>query len=87
VQLFDEEVSMTATQLTPVDSAACRAAMGAVATPVSVVTAMAEAPHGTTVSAFCSLSLDPPLVLVSLGKDSDLLAIIAAHDGSGSMTT
>jgi flavin reductase (DIM6/NTAB) family NADH-FMN oxidoreductase RutF len=67
---------MAATQLTPVDSAAFRAAMGAVATPVAVVTAMVEVPHGTTVSAFCSLSLDPPLVLVSLGKDSDLLAIV-----------
>lgn len=58
----------------PVDAATFRAVMGAVCTPVSVVTAMAgDRPHGTTVSAFASLSLDPPMVLVSLDKSSELL--------------
>jgi flavin reductase (DIM6/NTAB) family NADH-FMN oxidoreductase RutF len=48
--------------------------MASVCTPVSVVTAMAgDRPHGTTVSAFTSLSLDPPMVLVSLDKTSELL--------------
>lgn len=61
---------------TPVASAAFRGAMGAVATPVSVVTALLDQPHGTTVSAFCSLSLDPPMVLISLASDSDLLGIV-----------
>jgi flavin reductase (DIM6/NTAB) family NADH-FMN oxidoreductase RutF len=75
---FHEETLMAVTpqSVTPVDSRDFRGAMGAVATPVSVVTAMLEEPHGTTVSAFCSLSLDPPMVLVSLQGDSDLLAII-----------
>jgi flavin reductase (DIM6/NTAB) family NADH-FMN oxidoreductase RutF len=51
--------------------------MGSVCTPVSVVTAMAgDRPHGTTVSAFASLSLDPPMVLVSLDRSSDLLHIV-----------
>ncbi|WP_254206016.1 flavin reductase family protein [Nocardia alni] len=51
--------------------------MAAVCTPVSVVTAMADGlPHGTTVSAFASLSMDPPMVLVSLDRGSDLLAIV-----------
>jgi Flavin reductase like domain len=37
--------------------------MGEVCTAVTVVTAMdGNRPHGTTVSAFSSLSLDPPLV-------------------------
>jgi flavin reductase (DIM6/NTAB) family NADH-FMN oxidoreductase RutF len=51
--------------------------MGSVCTPVSVVTAMAGGrPHGTTVSAFASLSLDPPMVLVSLDRSSDLLRLV-----------
>ena len=33
-------------------------------------------PHGTTVSAFCSLSLNPPLVLVALDRSSDLLPLV-----------
>ncbi|WP_250003607.1 flavin reductase family protein [Actinoplanes sp. M2I2] len=54
-----------------------RAVMGAVATPVAVVTAMDHGrPHGTTVSAFTSLSLDPPMVLVALDRDSALLSIV-----------
>ncbi|MEU6225504.1 flavin reductase family protein [Streptomyces sp. NPDC047042] len=54
-----------------------RDAMAAVASPVAVVTAMdGERPHGTTVSAFASLSLTPPMILVSLDNRSRLLAII-----------
>jgi flavin reductase (DIM6/NTAB) family NADH-FMN oxidoreductase RutF len=48
-----------------------RSVMGAVATPVAVATAMDQrGPHGTTVSAFTSLSLDPPMVLVALDRGS-----------------
>ncbi|MEU1997988.1 flavin reductase family protein [Nocardia gamkensis] len=51
--------------------------MAAVCTPVSVVTAMdGERPHGTTVSAFASLSMRPPMILVALDHGSELLAII-----------
>jgi flavin reductase (DIM6/NTAB) family NADH-FMN oxidoreductase RutF len=54
-----------------------REALAGVCTPVSVVTSHREGhPHGTTVSAFCSLSLEPPMVLVSLARSSDLLAIV-----------
>lgn len=55
-----------------------REVMASVCTPVSVVTAMAEEglPHGTTVSAFTSLSMDPPMVLVSLDRASELLALV-----------
>jgi flavin reductase (DIM6/NTAB) family NADH-FMN oxidoreductase RutF len=60
-----------------VDAAAFRAALGAVCAPVAVVTSFFDhRPHGTTVSAFCSLSLEPPLVLVALDRDSDLLRMI-----------
>ena len=52
-----------------------RAVMAGVATPVSVVTTLTDsAPHGTTVSAFASLSMTPPMVLVSLDRGSELLA-------------
>jgi flavin reductase (DIM6/NTAB) family NADH-FMN oxidoreductase RutF len=62
-----------------VDPAAFRTVMGEVCTAVTVVTAMdGSRPHGTTVSAFSSLSLDPPLVLVSLDRGSQLLAVIGA---------
>ena len=57
--------------------AAFRAAMASICTPVSVVTTLADGlPYGTTVSAFASLSLQPPMVLVSLDLGSDLLVLI-----------
>ncbi|MEI7033594.1 flavin reductase family protein [Streptomyces pratensis] len=56
---------------------AFRDVMAAVASPVAVVTALdGSRPHGTTVSAFASLSLAPPMVLVSLDERSHLLAVI-----------
>ncbi|MCC3268537.1 flavin reductase family protein [Arthrobacter gengyunqii] len=72
-----EEVPVDTHAEVVVDPQAFRAAMGAVATPVSIVTTTLDVPHGTTVSAFASLSLDPPMVLVSLQHDSDLLELIA----------
>ncbi|MEU0334054.1 flavin reductase family protein [Streptomyces sp. NPDC006193] len=53
-----------------VDPAAFRSAMAALAAPVTVVTCYDElgAPRGMTVSAACSLSLDPPLFLVCLDR-------------------
>lgn len=60
-----------------VDREEFTAALAGVCTPVSVVTSHHEGrPHGTTVSAFCSLSLEPPMVLVSLDRSSDLLAMV-----------
>lgn len=54
-----------------------RTVMAHVATPVAVVTTLADGdPYGTTVSAFASLSLHPPMVLGALDKSSDLLAAI-----------
>jgi flavin reductase (DIM6/NTAB) family NADH-FMN oxidoreductase RutF len=64
----------------PVDAelqARFREVMAGVPTPVSVVTSTAGGlPHGTTVSAFASLSMTPPMVLVSLDRGSDLLAVV-----------
>ncbi|MDQ0382301.1 flavin reductase family protein [Amycolatopsis thermophila] len=54
-----------------------REVMARVCTPVSVVTTLdGQRPHGTTVSAFSSLSLRPPMVLVALDRASDLLALV-----------
>jgi flavin reductase (DIM6/NTAB) family NADH-FMN oxidoreductase RutF len=54
-----------------------KAAMGSVCTPVSVVTAFdGVRPHGTTVSAICSLSLTPPMVMLALDERSALLQVL-----------
>lgn len=60
-----------------IDPAKFRRAMGQFATGVTVVTTRdAEGrPLGLTVSSFCSVSLDPPLVLVCVDNRSE------AHDG------
>lgn len=51
--------------------------MAHVATPVAVVTSTEEGqPVGTTVSAFMSLSMSPPMILTALDKNSDTLASI-----------
>lgn len=61
-----------------------RAVMAQVASPVSVVTTTAQGrPHGTTVSAFTSLSFEPPMLLVSLKRDSELLAAILSSGRFG----
>jgi flavin reductase ActVB len=54
----------------PVSSADFRSALSRFASGVSVVTTKdaAQKPFGITVSAFCSVSLDPPLVLICIEK-------------------
>ncbi|MGW1076000.1 flavin reductase family protein [Streptomyces sp. NPDC002537] len=53
------------------DARRLRACLGHFATGVAVVTCEGDgAPHGATVNAFTAVSLDPPLVLVSLHRDS-----------------
>ncbi len=55
-----------------------REALGHWASGVAIVTSRAgERVHGMTVSAFSSVSLDPPLVLVCADKTSDTYAVIA----------
>jgi flavin reductase (DIM6/NTAB) family NADH-FMN oxidoreductase RutF len=54
-----------------------REVMAGVCSPVAVVTAAdGSRPHGSTVSAFTSLSLHPPMVVVALDRTSRLLALI-----------
>jgi flavin reductase (DIM6/NTAB) family NADH-FMN oxidoreductase RutF len=62
----------------PVSSEQFRQALGRWASGVAIVTSRAgERVHGMTVSAFSSVSLDPPLVLVCADKTSDTYAVIA----------
>lgn len=66
-----------AAALSPLPADALRAAMGHFATGVTVVTAgPARAPHGSTVNAITSVSLDPPLLLICLRDDSLTLAAL-----------
>lgn len=63
---------------------AFRDVMACVCTPVSVVTAATDGlPHGTTASAFASLSMEPPMVLVSLDRSSELLGVIRQSERFG----
>jgi flavin reductase (DIM6/NTAB) family NADH-FMN oxidoreductase RutF len=63
---------------------AFREVMAGVPTPVSVVTTLRDGrPHGTTVSAFASLSMAPPMVLVALDRGSELLARLAIEQPFG----
>lgn len=83
-QAGDDPGSAAGADPAGVDPATFRAVMASVAAPVTVVTVMAgQRPHGSTVSAFTSLSLHPPMVLVSLDRASDLLAHIRASGEFG----
>ncbi len=54
-----------------------REAMAHVSAPVSVVTTMVDGvPHGSTVSAFASLSIHPPMVLIALDNRGALVGHI-----------
>jgi flavin reductase (DIM6/NTAB) family NADH-FMN oxidoreductase RutF len=62
-----------------------RTLMACFATGVAVVSALDHtgAPQGATVSSFCSVSLDPPLVLVCLSRNSRTLEAMRLHQLMG----
>jgi flavin reductase (DIM6/NTAB) family NADH-FMN oxidoreductase RutF len=64
-----------------VDAQDFKDVMAAFPSGVTVVTTRDEAgaPHGATVSAFMSLSLEPPLVVVSLAHQATCLELITAQ--------
>jgi flavin reductase (DIM6/NTAB) family NADH-FMN oxidoreductase RutF len=66
--------------MTSIDAAAFRDALARFASGVTVVTARAAAggDHGMTVSAFASLSLDPPLVLACVDTKATVLPHLRA---------
>jgi flavin reductase (DIM6/NTAB) family NADH-FMN oxidoreductase RutF len=61
----------------PIDPRDFRSALGTFGTGVTVVTAMTEdgKPYGVTCNSFASVSLNPPLVLWSLGMFSQGLSV------------
>lgn len=64
------------TSIAPIDAKAFRAALGAFATGVTIITTRAPdgTPVGLTANSFNSVSLDPPLILWSLSRNSKSLA-------------
>jgi flavin reductase (DIM6/NTAB) family NADH-FMN oxidoreductase RutF len=68
-----------------VDSDSFRAALGRFPTGVTVVTAVdaGGSDCGMTVSAFCSLSLIPPLVLACIGHEATMHPVISGEDHFG----
>jgi len=61
----------------PVSADEFKAALGEWGSGVTIVTARAgEEIHGMTVSAFCSVSLEPPLVLVCADKATNTQSLI-----------
>lgn len=59
---------------TPIDPRELRDCCGRFATGVTVITTRTpEGDHGMTASAFMSVSLDPPLIAISLGRRSRTL--------------
>ncbi len=63
----------------PVDVESFKQALASWASGVTVITSRhADKVHGMTVSAFCSVSLSPPLVMVCLDKASNTLELVKA---------
>lgn len=64
---------------TAIDPIELRRACGSFATGVTVITTRtAEGAHGMTANAFMSVSLNPPLLTISLDKGSKMLARVRA---------
>jgi flavin reductase (DIM6/NTAB) family NADH-FMN oxidoreductase RutF len=62
----------------PIDPSTFRAALARFASGVTVVTASEDGRDvGMTVSAFSSLSLDPPLVLICIDKNASVAPVLA----------
>ncbi len=65
-----------------IDSDLFRAVLGRFASGITIITThdADDRDHGMTVSAFSSLSLDPPLVLVAIGNDATMAPVMSRAD-------
>jgi flavin reductase (DIM6/NTAB) family NADH-FMN oxidoreductase RutF len=68
-----------------IDSDTFRSVLGRFSTGVTIVTARDDAgqDHGMTVSAFCSLSLQPPMVLVCIDHTASMYELLLQHPQFG----
>ena len=68
-----------------IDADAFRSVLGRFASGVTILTARDKfgADHGMTVSAFCSLSLDPPMVLCCVDQSATMFELLRTHPGIG----
>jgi flavin reductase (DIM6/NTAB) family NADH-FMN oxidoreductase RutF len=68
-----------------IDPDTFRSVLGRFASGVTIVTAQDDAgvDHGMTVSAFCSLSLDPPLVLLCVDHAASMYELLLTHPRFG----
>jgi flavin reductase (DIM6/NTAB) family NADH-FMN oxidoreductase RutF len=66
-----------------IDQDSFRAVLGRFASGVTVITALDEAGNdqGMTVSAFCSLSLDPPLILFCVDREASMYESLGETTG------
>jgi flavin reductase (DIM6/NTAB) family NADH-FMN oxidoreductase RutF len=64
-----------------IDSDTFRSVLGRFASGVTIVTTRDDngGDHGMTVSAFCSVSLDPPLVLVCIDHSATMYRLLHGH--------
>ncbi len=75
------DTSEIAADLRPIEAQDYREVLARFATGVTVVTTMEQTddepqPWGTTVNSFTGISLDPPLVMVSIGRERSIHPII-----------
>lgn len=75
------DTSDVAAELPPIQAQDYREALARFATGVAVVTTIEDTPEGvqpwgTTVNSFTGISLDPPLVMVSIGHERSIHPII-----------
>ena len=79
---FDEFAEAEAVDIEGDDPAvALRKTLGMFATGVTVITTLkGEQVHGMTANAFMSVSLEPPLVLISVDRDTKMCGML--HEGS-----
>ncbi|MES2523602.1 MAG: flavin reductase family protein [Gemmatimonadota bacterium] len=66
----------------PIDSDLFRSVLGRFSSGITIITTHDETgrDHGMTVSAFSSLSLDPPLVLVAIANDATMAPVMSAAE-------